>query len=447
MAAAAPTLGDRRTKASFDLYKELGCLRGGGGDDGELTITDVGRLDVEKMMARALDCVAAVYEAQRVRVAQKQPLKLREDGEALTPEQQASRNKVFRAALKAAATGLTHDGAPKQGDLQCPIHRLLLAFPDSDKLTDGRGWLPMHWAVVADEDKESGVTEADVKAVYGTDLMALRTHHLAAVTYTDTARKTFGYTPAHMLCGLEMTEKNMSLVRQLSKSNPRAFTMTAVDRTRKPYGKRALHVACMNRRRTEALLRLLLQLDPSQMEPNVASRGPLGLLCAHSADLDECQFGCLVEADSSVEVVYDAIYTCIIQASTFKNRVQTVAKLLEINPAAAQHADDGQRNLTHWTCFCSDRMAAADCIEILKLVLARHKDALKETGHAAMASPVEVLDFVLSEYPEAAAVTDSRAMNLLHLAADCGPPEYRAAKARLLCARYPAMMLQRDCEG
>jgi hypothetical protein len=60
----APTLDDRRTKATFDLFKELGCLRHGG--DGEFTINDVGRLDIEKMMARALDCVAAVCEAQRV---------------------------------------------------------------------------------------------------------------------------------------------------------------------------------------------------------------------------------------------------------------------------------------------------------------------------------------------------------------------------------------------
>ena len=70
MPATTPTLKDRRTKATFDLFKELGCLRDGGDDD-ELTIGDVGRLDVDKMMARALDCVAAVCEAQRVHVALK----------------------------------------------------------------------------------------------------------------------------------------------------------------------------------------------------------------------------------------------------------------------------------------------------------------------------------------------------------------------------------------
>ena len=278
--APPPTLDDRRTQATFDLFKELDCLRDG--DAGELEISDVGRLDEEKMMARALDCVAAVREIQRVRVGLKQPLKLGEDGDALTAAQQEARNKVFRAALTMIAKGLMHDG-DEQDDPGSSLDQLLMAFPDSSKLVDGRGWLPMHWAVVADEEEEVGVTEADVMTVYKTDLMALRTHHLVAVTYGDTERGICGYTPAHMLCGLEMTEKNMSLVRQLSKSNPRAFTMTAVDRTYKPFGKSALHVACMNRRRTVALLRLLVQLDPSQMEPNDVSLGPLGLLCTHSA--------------------------------------------------------------------------------------------------------------------------------------------------------------------
>ena len=59
-AAAAPSLDDRRTKATFDLFKELKCVWGGGeggdndeeddyddkGDD-EFEIDDVRRLDVE----------------------------------------------------------------------------------------------------------------------------------------------------------------------------------------------------------------------------------------------------------------------------------------------------------------------------------------------------------------------------------------------------------------
>jgi ankyrin repeat protein len=455
MADNAPTFDDRRTKATFDLFKELGCLRDGGGD-GELTIDDVGRLDVEKMMARALDCVAAVCEAQRVRVELEQPMTLREDGEALTPEQQEVRNKVFLEALKAVAKGLTHDG----GELDWQPwskRQLLRAFPDSGKLADGRGWLPMHWAVAMDEGGESGVTEADVMCVYETDLMALRKHHLLTVRATDVSDWTFGYTAAHLLCGMEMTQRNMSLVRHFSVSDPRAFTMKVADEATAEHSFSALHVACFSNRRTEALLRLLVQLDTSQMKAIATQGGPLGLLCAHSVKLDERQSGCLLEADSSVETVYDGITRCFAR-SAFKDRVQVVAKLLEVNPAAAQHRNRYGYNLAHHACKYQDRMTDAERIEILKLVLARHKDALKEATNlsgklpshvAAERCSMPVLSFLLDEYPDAAtAVVDSESWNLLHYASlRLGPDEYRAAKVRLLCTRYPALMVQRNDDG
>ena len=457
MADNAPTLNDRRTKAAFDLYKELNYLRGGG--NRQLAITDVGRLDVEKMKAHIVDCVVAVCEAQRVRVAQKQPLKLREDGEALSPEQQAVRNKVFAAALKEMTKHLTHDGAEHGDPVDPMVDKLLHAFPDSGKLEDGRSWLPMHWAVAIDrrdDDGNSEVTEADVRSMYEADPMALRQHHLVAVTDAEANRAELGYTPAHLLCGLDMTEKNMSLVRHFSLLDPRAFTMEAVTYSGYTHSFSALHVACMSPHRTEALLRLLVQLDPSQMKSITSQGGPLGLLCARSGNNPDTRlFQCLVDADSSVEVVFDAITTCYAQPSQSENLLRIVSKLLEVTPAAAQHKDEYDFNLAHHACTNSDRMTAAECIEVLKLVLARHKDALKEADFfrspaaqlAAMNAPVQVLDFVLGECPEVAAAVDIALRNLLHIAVVGGPQEYRAAKARLLCARYPAMMIQRNRSG
>ena len=312
----------------------------------------------------------------------------------------------------------------------------------------------MHWAVVADEDKESGVTEADVMAVYETDPTALRKHHRTVVGITEAEMSTstmLGYTPAHLLCNMEMTQKNMSLVRQLSMLDPRAFTMKAADGSAEEKGFSALHVACSNPHRTEALLRLLVQLDPSQVKSITRFGGPLGLLCRSLIVSNESQLGCLLEADSSVEVVYDGVVGCCRRPSTSAHRVQTVAKLLEINPAAAQHKGEKGCNLAHQACLYSDRKTPDECVKILKLVLAHHKDALKEANevgslpahHAAEKGPLEVLEFVLVEYPEAATVVDSKSRNLLHRIPRMGPK----AKARLLCARYPAMMLQRNGLG
>jgi len=476
MPATAPTLGDRQTLATFRLFKELGCFREDwngnnrfkvDSDDEDTYVPefkindDVVCLDVEKMMARALDALAAVCEAQRVRVALKKPWKLQKDGDALTSEQQAARNRVFLAALNMVAKGLTHDGAPERADSGFSADHLLRAFPDSRKLTDGRGWLPLHWAVVAGEDKESGVAEADAMCVHATDPMELRKHHLDEITddEADSGEGHYGYTPAHMLCGLKMTEKNMSMVRYLSESDPRAFTMEAVAYFTAEHSCSALHVACMSPHRTEALLRLLVQLDPSQMKAITWFGGPLGLLCQYADTLDERQFRCLVEADSSVEVVHDGICRYIEKKSTFNDTLmRTVAKLLEVNLAAALHKGDGGRNLAHVACFNSNKMAADDCIEILKLVLTHHKDAMKEKDEdgklpahrAAQYGPVDVLDFVLGEYPEAAAVVDSQVRNLLHIVAGwehSGSEDYRTVKARMLCAHYPDMMLQRNDDG
>jgi len=393
-----PFPNDRCTRATFDLFKELGCLRDGNGSDDQFGINVVGRLDVDKMMTRALDCLAAVCEAQHLRFLFKKPLQLlHASGFTPTSEQQVSRNKVFRAALNAVAKRLTHDGSERND--------LLRAFPDSSKLADGRGWLPLHWAVVAGEDEESDVTEADVMHVHESDPENLRKHHLDPVTVTDAegAAGKFGYTPAHLLCNMEMTERNMSLVRYFSFLDSWAFAFKAVDNASASSGVSALHVACRNRKRTEELLRLLVQLNPLQMKSFTTDGGPLGLLCQFSDDLNDRLLGCLLEADSSVEVVHDAIGRCFVRQPTSKGRVRIVARLLKANPEAAQHKDEHGRNLAHLACRYGNCMAADECIKILKLLLAHHKDALKERDNegrlpahwAAERGPVQVLDLVL----------------------------------------------------
>ena len=451
--ATAP-VEDRITKAAFELFRELNCVRGReGDDDAALTSHDVERLDEEKMMARALDCLAAVCEAQRVRVARKQQLKLQDDGAALTSEQQVARNKVFRAALNVVADGLTHDGAAA-ATRRFSMRRLLRAFPDVGKLTDGRGWLPMHWAVIAHEN-DSDVTEADVMCVYETDPMALRKHHLVGINDEEPKKHYFGFTVAHLLCGLEMTARNMSLVRHFSLSDPQAFTMKVSDVATAVHSWSALHVACRSCHRTEGLLRLLVQLDASQMK-SIKKRtcGPLGLLCMYSVDLDVRLVQCLAEADSSVEVVCDGIIGCFAN-SDLNNPVRAVAKLLKVNPAAAQHKAADGHNLAHEALIQSNSLSAGDCIGVLKLLLARHKDALKEADlhgmlpahFAAQYGPLEVLDFVLSEYPGAAAMVDNFSRTLLHIAAIHMEEEHLAATVCLLCARHSHMMLQRNFNG
>ena len=162
--------------------------------------------------------------------------------------------------------------------------------------------LALHWAVVAVAagKHEDGVTAADVKAVCGLDPPALCRHHLKfARDYpyeVSLHNPDCGFTPAHLLCMLETTERTKALVRYISTTRPQSFTMDVSYRhwipdpfDTDPFG--ALHVACRYGQPTEWLVQQLLQLDSSacsagpKIEVNIRE-SPLGFLCHYSSHVD-----------------------------------------------------------------------------------------------------------------------------------------------------------------
>ena len=463
---------DSKTKRSFDLFDTLSCVHAPrlvNGDEPDIN-NEVDRLDEDKMMLHILDCTAALAEKQRVRVALKRPLKTKPDGEALTPEQQASRNKVFKAALGLLADGMMHDGNDGSNDAvdgekrNVAALKLVPNFPDAKKQTDGRGWLPLHWAVAAyvgAGDKPDGVTEADVKAVYALDPLALCRYEVA-LAFTLS-----GFTPAHLLCMEATTEQTKSLVRYFSVLRPQSFTMrvrNGTSTTNSPSGPipqfSALHVACHFGQPTEWLLQHLLQLDSSACRHQLRCSTPLRELCENAVRVDEKLMRCLLAADSSVEVVFDGIWGCL-ESKVLAKRVDTMTMLLETNPQAAQHVAAHGETLAFVTCSCSHHMMAQECIDVLKLLLAANKDAFKAVAyrskgwfpvHAlATHGPVEALEYLLDACPEVPVTTVSTVSKetLLHRVTFGRSEDQtaRVAKARLLCSRYPAIMLQRDSSG
>ena len=470
----------RKTKHSLDLFDRLRFVhaprpRPANG----LDIKDeVGRLDEEMLMVHILDCVAAVAEKQRVRVALKKPLTLTPDGEALTSEQQASRNKVFKAAFSLLAEGLTHDGGAVDGkavdDGRRAARELAWAFPDIAKQTDRRGWLPLHWAVAASAAGAGGgpygVTEADVKAMYSLDPQALCRRHMEKdaghpIFANSRFGGTPGFTPSHLLCMGTTTEQTKSLLGYFSAVSPRSFTMNvryhvhdiAPDPARL-YG--ALHVACKFGQPTEWLLQHLLQLDSSACshQPGWHDNTSLGMLCKYSrGHLDVRLLQILLAADRSTAVVYAGVYQCL-ASEAITNRVEAVTLLLEATPQAAHHAPGGM-TLSHVVCRESSHMSAQECIGYLQLLLpftfmvtSAYNNELPIHWLAAHGS-VEALEYLLDACPEVPvmAVMSSgsgghMSGNLLHCVVWGGSKD-SVAKARLLCARYPAMMLQRNAEG
>ena len=454
MAAVAATIlswETARKKRCFRLFVALKCVKdrkkklNADADDFDIT-----QLDVMKMKTHILDCVAALGIVQQELVSHEQPSILQVGEQSLVKEQQEASNKVFKASLSITASAMLLDGTepPEQ---RSSVDMLLKAFPDYSKQVDGRSWLPLHWAAVIGE---KSVTEEDVKMIYTSDPMALQRYHRNDSTYC-------GYTPAHLLCMQDVTQRNMSLIQYFSVCNQQAFSMSASYSSRRdpsPYSFSALHAACYYGQPTEMLLKLLLQLDSSQTKMKCSRNGltPLGYLCTNSSFSDRL-ITCMLEVDSSVEVVGNVIVGCLasIDGSCVLERVDM---LLKANPEAAKYRDVDGCNLLHLAAQYEEMPIIQLCISIMMRILSIHKDAVQEVDSrgwlpihtAARESTVEVMEFLLGLYPESASVvTTSGSLNLLHLAVldEESTTSVMEAKVRLLCSRYPAMLHQRNEEG
>ena len=450
--ATIPAWETARKKRCFQQFIKLKCVKNGHENISINAVDfDVTKLDVVKMKAHILDCVAALGVVQQEFVHQKLPMVLNEGEQPLSVQAQAVSNDVFtNVAMSLMLTTLTSEGAEKPEHSKS-VKQLLRSFPNESKLTDGRGWLPLHWAAATDS-----TTEANMKVLYTSDPMAMRRHHLRGTDIND-----MGFTPAHLLCMRKVTNRNMSLIQHFSVCNQQAFTMSTSYPDRGDpslYIFSALHAACLNGRPTEELLKHLIQLDSSQIKKKCSSENgltPLGYLCQNISCSDRL-INCLLEVDSSAEVVGNGIAGCL-RSTDYDCVLDRVEMLLKTNPEAAKYRDEDAMNLLH-IAASSDATPFQLCIDIMTQILAIHKDAVREgdedgwlpVHYAARDGTVEVMEFLLGLYPESASVvTTNGSENLLRLAVDNkrNTTSVMEAKVRFLCSRYPAMMLQRDDGG
>jgi ankyrin repeat protein len=451
-------------RACRRLMKAVKAVREAADDENNDEIVETFTMaDEDEIMTHMMDCVALLAAMQKE--------EQHEDIPANSTEAQTSRNKVFMAALSTVGGSLLNiEMKASKKRTTAAIDELLEAFPVPDEThpvpTGREGWLPLHWAVALMPSDQYNVTEADVKTLYALDPMAMQSKHVA----DDSDGEYVGFTPAHLLCMSPVTQCSMQLVRLISVCSPSAFTPDATFS--------ALHVACCYGTPTVELLQHLLQLDSSQAKVlatfsfRVYEHCPLGHLCANLVKwADELPNAddlvkCLLEVDKSKEVVGDAICGCLqgyyglkAEDGAMVDRRNSflygmIEMLLKVNPEAAKHRDSTGYNVLHLVCLGS--FPSKLCIDITKLVLALHKDAVREQNeygclpvhHAAQYSDLEVMEFLLGLYREAASVVNSDGENLLHLAVSSRSKTNSAVlNVKYLCSRYPAMMQQRDNEG
>ena len=419
--------------------------------------------DEDFVMTLMVDCLTLLAGMQE----QKQQM----DVAANNAGRRASRNKIFMGALSVVGNSLLKiDGAVQLAHTNAALDQLLGAFsvPSNDKYLaggGGKGWLPLHWAVVLASADLHDVTKADVETLYSLNPMVIQTKHIA-----DRGFLKKGFAPALMLCMSPVTSCSMELVRLISVCSPSAFTST-------PTGCSALHAACRFGTPTVELLQHLLQLDSSQTK----ERGtyflfreccPLGQLCFNlmkrTDELSNAEdlVNCLLEVDKSGEVVGDALFGsldgyCAAYAKSAKPTLEKrngrlchmIEMLLKANPESAKYRDSDYVNLLYQACSAS--MPSKLCIDIIKLVLAVHKDAVRElcssgwlpVHRAAECFDLKVVELLLDLYPAAVNAATPNGYSLLRFAVDDDDPSRAVSKVQYLCARYPAMMQQRDNDG
>ena len=198
-------------------------------------VDPAGHLEIDRMMQHVLDCAAAIRFARK-----EEDIQASIDEADLTSEQRDDRiqhkisaNNVFTTAL---ATVLEYPQEVGNESTSAPFEALCGAFPDESKCMDGRGWLPLHWAVLLaakdnDEDGPSGIISSsnpskvsiqDVMNVYLSDQDALKRHHWGvAGEGTDGV----GFTPFHLI-GMSQ-HPNMAVVRELEQYDHDSWTALA----------------------------------------------------------------------------------------------------------------------------------------------------------------------------------------------------------------------------
>eukprot|EP01031_Cornospumella_fuschlensis_P036254 gene36254-43980_t len=119
-------------RRSFQLFKKLKFSQ-----NNTSNAADEGQLEIDKMILHVLDCLGAL--------------------QCVMGQYDPSRARVFWGAVSTIAE-IGIDATTGHVDKRHPgASHLLRAFPNDQRASDGRGWLPLHWAAVIDQAEVNDV--------------------------------------------------------------------------------------------------------------------------------------------------------------------------------------------------------------------------------------------------------------------------------------------------
>lgn len=311
-------------------------------------IQDDNQPNLESMRLHILDCLNAllfleakelqeVKEKLLVNTLQKEIKKRIEESDA--------RQQVFEVAILMSLKfgGISDSVVSNENFIR---RQLLEAFPDDSKMSDCRGWLPLHFSVLAssgwyaslpgsEDDERYSIEDSVVKTIYGADIRSLETHHLRK----DGDMVRVGYTPLHFLCLEEFPD--CLLLDYFALKSPESFTvMTAyaqVPRYANLFNGRSmstvstgscLHLIAKHNTYNETVIQIIIKAAPEMvMRKGFGYDTPLSGLCGRygfpnkNGDSDNdafyWMFYSLLEANPSAEVIESPPVAMLLNDSNF----------------------------------------------------------------------------------------------------------------------------------
>lgn len=426
--------GGVRTNKSFALFKRLECVNVNG---------DIDRLCLDKMQYHILECLDALSHIKMSIEVNREPnvLAILAINNNECERLESAKDEVFASAISVILDGKSPYKRQRE---------IIQVFPYESRLNDNVGWLPLHWATACGNK----VTEENIKMIYAADPMALVTRHLKGY------EASLGFTPISFL--LMSKIPNMSLLLYFLKVHPKAFSISVggiiggSDVSNLFQDFYPLHIAAEY---SESLkvLQILLQVATevaSILTNDSAWHGfyPLGLLCKRE-EFPEFwdMLSCLLEVDSSPRVIENAIF-CVIKAKG-DNTLKLIEMLLKANPEAAECM---YISLLNEIC---EHLKGNLCLKVLSLFIAINEDAIIEAEEddcgllsvhtAARYNTVEVIEFLLNEYPGSETILKYNDKNLLHFALEDDENEINIvdAKVKFLTTKYPSLLQMYDDGG
>jgi hypothetical protein len=411
-----------RLKASLQLFDKLECCSSSMNGDLKNVDAALVLVDIDKMRCHIINCLTAMHLVETE--------KKEKEAVVDNDDYELAKSKVFNAAISMISDD-------KFDSDEAIVKSILLNLPISDERTisDGRSWLPQHFAIAL--GVRNKISEDDIRIMLSMNPLAI-----------------------HRLNKIEADNESEGCIPILE--DPKISVLC--DQS----GRCALHLVAQYSESLE-LLQDILQIDHKMTKSTFDNEDtgdeipPLGLLCRrrHFPTFDALVL-CFIEVDSSVDVIYGAMVEhlksyakCLSQNISPGSRgamsLILLRNLLDTNPAVIQYEEFC---VIHLSCYYLRGELGVSVLSLFLTTGSTGVKAVRDDGvlpidWAARKSCLDVLKLLHKAWPESISMLGTSGRSLLHRAITDSTSDIEdvEAKVQYMCDQCPALIHLKDSNG